>query len=410
MPLHRAHDKLWTPYARKRSSTAGPVVTGSIQRGKQPLMSMTKKLLTIAATGAVAISLAACSSATGGNASGAGANASDCNVGISMPTRSLERWINDGEQLQKQLKDAGCTVDLQYADNKTDQQISQIQNQVAGGSKILVIAAIDGKALAPVLDEAKKQKATVIAYDRLINGTKNVDYYATFDNYKVGQLQGQFIVDKLGLKDGKGPFNLEPFAGSPDDNNAKFFFSGAWDVLLPYIQSGKLVVPSGKAPKSNDGWASIGIQGWASDKAQAEMDNRLSSFYSGGSKVNVVLSPNDSLAVGIEASLKSAGYAPGADYPIITGQDADKANVKAILAGEQSMTVWKDTRALGTQVFSMIQDVAAGKTPKVNDTKTYNNGEKVVPSYLLDPEVVVKDDVKTKLVDSGFIKASDVGL
>ncbi|SMG14578.1 multiple monosaccharide ABC transporter substrate-binding protein [Agreia pratensis] len=370
----------------------------------------TKRLLAVLATSAVALSLAACSSSPATTDGASGDAIKDCNVGISMPTRSLERWINDGEQLQKALEDAGCTVDLQYADNKTDQQISQIQNQVAGGSKILVIAAIDGKVLAPVLDEAKKQKATVIAYDRLINGTDNVDYYATFDNYKVGTLQGQYIETQLGLKDGKGPFNLEPFAGSPDDNNAKFFFSGAWDVLQPYVEKGQLVVPSGKAPKSDDDWASIGIQGWASDKAQAEMDNRLSSFYTGDQKVNVVLSPNDSLAIGIEASLKSAGYAPGSSYPIITGQDADKANVKAILDGEQSMTVWKDTRALGDRVFQMIKSIAAGDEVEVNDTKTYDNGNKVVPSYLLDPEVVVKDDVQTKLIDSGFLKASDVGL
>jgi len=370
----------------------------------------TKRLLAVLATGAVALSLAACSSGSETTDGASGDAIADCNVGISMPTRSLERWINDGEQLQKALEGAGCTVDLQYADNKTDQQISQIQNQVAGGAKVLVIAAIDGKVLAPVLDEAKKQDATVIAYDRLINGTDNVDYYATFDNYKVGTLQGQYIEEQLGLKDGKGPFTLEPFAGSPDDNNAKFFFSGAWDVLLPYVEKGQLVVPSGKSPASDDDWASIGIQGWASDKAQSEMDNRLSSFYTGGQKVDVVLSPNDSLAIGIEASLKSAGYAPGDAYPIITGQDADKANVKAILDGEQSMTVWKDTRALGDRVFQMIQSIAAGDEVEVNDTKTYDNGNKVVPSYLLDPEVVVKDDVQSKLIDSGFLKASDVGL
>ncbi|MBG6056850.1 putative multiple sugar transport system substrate-binding protein [Cryobacterium sp. MP_M3] len=373
-------------------------------------MTTTKRLFTIVATGAVALSLAACSGTTTGSTGSTGAAIADCNVGISMPTRSLERWINDGEGLKTQLEDAGCTVDLQYADNKTDQQISQIQNQVAGGAKILVVASIDGKVLSPVLAEAKKQDATVIAYDRLINGTKDVDYYATFDNYKVGQLQGEFIEAQLGLADGKGPFNLEPFAGSPDDNNAKFFFSGAWDVLLPYVESGQLVVPSGKAPKSNDEWTTLGIQGWASDKSQAEMDNRLSSFYGNGAKVNVVLSPNDSLAVGIEASLKSAGYKPGADYPLITGQDADKANVKAILDGAQSMTVWKDTRTLGKQVFTMIQSIAAGDTVEVNDTKTYDNGKKVVPSFLLAPEVVTKDDVQTKLIDSGFIKASDVGL
>lgn len=372
-------------------------------------MSTTKKILALAAAGVFALTLASCSSGTSGGSDGAAAGA-DCNVGISMPTRSLERWINDGDQLKKLLEDAGCKVDLQYADNKTDQQISQIQNQVAGGSKILVVAAVDGKVLAPALAEAKKQDATVIAYDRLINGTPDVDYYATFDNYKVGKLQGEYIEKALDLANAKGPINLEPFAGSPDDNNAKFFFSGAWDVLLPYVESGVLVVPSGQSPSSDDDWASIGIQGWASDKAQSEMDNRLSSFYTGGSKVDVVLSPNDSLAIGIEASLKSAGYAPGADYPIITGQDADKANVKAILAGEQSMTVWKDTRTLGKQVFEMIQEIVAGKDVTVNDTKTYDNGDHVVPSYLLDPEVVVKDDVQSKLIDSGFIKASDVGL
>ncbi|MCE1175279.1 MAG: substrate-binding domain-containing protein, partial [Propionibacteriales bacterium] len=198
--------------------------------------------------------------------------------------------------------------------------------------------------------------------------------------------------------------------GSPDDNNAKFFFSGAWDVLLPYVQKGTLVNPSGKAPKSNDEWTTIGITGWKSAGAQSEMDNRLSSNYAGGKKVQAVLSPNDSLAIGIEASLKAAGYKVGVDWPLITGQDGDKANVKAILAGEQSMTVWKDTRKLGAQVFKMIQQIVKGETVEVNDTKTYNNGVKVVPSYLIEPEVVVKDQVQSKLIDSGFLKASDVGL
>jgi len=374
-------------------------------------MSMTKKLMALAVVGGLAASLAACSSGGSTDAGSTdGASVADCNVGISMPTRSLERWINDGEGLQKQLTDAGCTVDLQYADNKTEQQISQIQNQVAGGSKILVVAAIDGETLGPVLADAKKQDITVIAYDRLINGTPDVDYYATFDNYKVGQLQGQYIEEQLGLKDGKGPYNFEPFAGSPDDNNAGFFFHGAWDVLQPYVDNGQLVIPSGKNPQGEDGWKSIGILGWGSDDAQAEMDNRLSSFYSGGQKVDVVLSPNDSLALGIEASLKSAGYTAGEGYPVITGQDADKANVEAILNDLQSMTVWKDTRELGKRVFEMIQSISAGEEVEVNDTETYDNGVKVVPSYLLDPEVVVKDDVQSKLIDSGFLKASDVGL
>jgi putative multiple sugar transport system substrate-binding protein len=326
-----------------------------------------------------------------------------------MPTRSLERWINDGEGLQKLLQADGCKVDLQYADNKTDQQISQIQNMVANGANFLVIAAIDGTTLGPVLDTAAKAGAKVIAYDRLILGTPNVDYYATFDNYGVGKLQGQYIETTLGLKDGKGPFNLEPFAGSPDDNNAGYFFAGAWDVLSPYVSSGKLVVPSGKAPKTDADWKAIGIQGWLPATAQAEMDNRLASFYAGGKKVDVVLSPNDSLAQGISQSLQLAGYT-AAKFPVLTGQDGDKASVKNILDGVQSMTVWKDTRLLGQRVEMMIKSIMAGTTPEVNDTKTYNNGVKVVPSYLITPEVVTKDTVKTKLIDSGFLKAADVGL
>jgi putative multiple sugar transport system substrate-binding protein len=311
--------------------------------------------------------------------------------------------------LKTNLDDAGYTTDLQYAENDTDTQISQIQNQIASGADVLVIAAIDGSVLAPVLQDAADEGIQVIAYDRLINGTENVDYYATFDNYLVGQLQGQYIVDQLDLDNAEGPFNLEPFAGSPDDNNAKFFFSGAWDVLTPYIEEGKLVVKSGKEPASNDDWASIGIQGWESAGAQDEMENRLATFYT-DDKVDVVLSPNDSLAQGIAEALASSGYTPGSEWPLLTGQDADKASVINLLADKQSMTVWKDTRKLGEQVFAMIESLKAGEDPEVNDEETYDNGEKVVPSYLLTPEVVVKDDVQSKLIDSGFLTAGDVGL
>ncbi|KZX21710.1 Multiple sugar-binding periplasmic protein SbpA precursor [Rathayibacter tanaceti] len=213
-------------------------------------MKFSRGITTLAAAGIISLGLAACS-ASPANSGGAGGESAegDCSVGISMPTRSLERWINDGEGLQKQLEGEDCTVDLQYADNKTDQQISQIQNQIAGGSKILVVAAIDGEALAPVLAEAKKQNATVIAYDRLINGTPDVDYYATFDNYKVGQLQGQYIEKTLDLANAAGPFTLEPFAGSPDDNNAKFFFSGAWGILQPTSRAGSSPSPRASRPR-----------------------------------------------------------------------------------------------------------------------------------------------------------------
>ncbi|MGI5239507.1 multiple monosaccharide ABC transporter substrate-binding protein [Dactylosporangium sp. CA-139066] len=372
-------------------------------------MSKTLRLLAATALAALLATTSACSKTRNDNGDTA-ADSGPALVGIAMPTRSLERWNNDGAHLEDLLKKAGYKTSLQYADNKVDQQITQIQNMINDKAKILVIASIDGTALAPVLQTAADKKIKVIAYDRLINSTPNVDYYATFDNYKVGQLQGQFIVSQLGLDQGKGPFNLEPFSGSSDDNNAKFFFAGAWDVLKQYVDSGKLVIPSGKKLASNDDWKTVSINGWKSEGAQAEMDNRLNSFYTGGKKVQVVLSPNDSLALGIAQSLDSHGYKPGGDWPILTGQDGDLANTKNILAGKQSMTVWKDTRTLGDQVAKMVDAISKGGTVETNDTKTYNNGVKVVPSYLLPPVVVTKDDVKSKLVDSGFLKASDLGL
>lgn len=363
-----------------------------------------------AVAAATTLALGACSAERSGeDAVSESGSPEDTLVGIAMPTRSLERWNNDGTHLDELLAEAGYETSLQYADNKVDQQITQIQNMVNDGADILVIASIDGTALGPVLQTAADQGVTVIAYDRLINDTENVDYYATFDNELVGTLQGQFIAEQLDLEGGAGPFNLEPFAGSPDDNNAKFFFKGAWDVLSPYIESGQLVVPSGKAPASVDDWASIGIQGWTSATAQSEMENRLNSFYT-DKKVDVVLSPNDSLALGIEQALEGAGYAPGDDWPLITGQDADLANTKNILADKQSMTVWKDTRTLGDQVATMIDSIVAGEEPEVNDTETYDNGVKVVPAYLLEPQVVTKGDVETALVGSGFFDASDLGI
>lgn len=367
-------------------------------------MGVTRKLTALAVTGVMALGLSACSA--GGDGGSGGGGGEDGYVGVSMPTRSLERWNNDGANLQSQLEEQGYRTDLQYADNDTDQQISQIQNMVADGVDVLVVAAIDGTVLGPVLAEAAGQDITVIAYDRLINETPNVDYYATFDNYLVGQMQGQFIEETLGLADGAGPFNFEPFAGSPDDNNALFFFNGAWDVLSPYVDSGQLVIRSGKDTTVE----SLGILGWGSDDAQAEMENRLQSFYSDGERVDAVLSPNDSLALGIQQALVGAGYTAGDGWPTITGQDADLANVQAIVAGQQSMTVWKDTRALADRVALMIGQILAGDEVEVNDTETYDNGELVVPSFLLEPVVVTADTVTSTLVDSGYYDASELNL
>ena len=377
----------------------------------------TKAAAVLAGTALLLAGTAACSAERGGGAATGSATGTETGaaggggglIGIAMPTRSLERWNNDGANLEKLLGDMGYETSLQFADNKVDQQITQLQNMINQGAEVLVVASIDGTALGPVLENAQAAGISIIAYDRLINQTEAVDYYATFDNYKVGQLQGQYIIDTLGLETEAGPFNFEPFAGSPDDNNAKFFFSGAWDLLLPYVESGVLTVPSGKAPASNDQWTTIGIQSWESAKAQSEMDNRINSFYA-DSKVDVVLSPNDSLALGIAQSLDAAGYTPGMDWPLLTGQDADLANVKNMIAGMQAMTVWKDTRTLGQQVATMVDQIMKGEEVTVNDTETYDNGVKVVPSYLLDPQVVTPDTIQKDLVDSGFYTAAELGL
>jgi putative multiple sugar transport system substrate-binding protein len=327
-------------------------------------------------------------------------------IGIAMPTRSLERWNNDGAHLEELLTAAGFTTSLQYADNKSADQISQLENMINDGAKVLVIAPVDSESLGPVLEKAAAAGIKVINYDRFIQGTPNVDYYATFDNGLVGKLQGEFIVSTLGLDKGEtGPFNIEMFAGSPDDQNAGFFFRGAYDVLKPYLDSGVLTSPSGKVPTSADDWKTISIMSWNSQTAQSEMENRLNNFYPAGTKLDVVLSPNDSLAVGIAQALDGHGFTVGDNWPILTGQDGDVANVQNIIDGKQSMTVWKDTRALGDRVAIMVEQIITGQEVEVNDTSTYDNGVKVLPTYQILPEVVTKELVQPKLVDSGFIAA-----
>ncbi|ACE92335.1 MULTISPECIES: multiple monosaccharide ABC transporter substrate-binding protein [Rhizobium] len=318
-------------------------------------------------------------------------------VGIAMPTKASARWIDDGNNIVKQLQAAGYGTDLQYGDDDIPNQLSQIENMVTKGVKVLVIASIDGTTLSDVLQKAHDAGIKVIAYDRLIRDSGNVDYYATFDNFQVGVLQANSIVDGLGLKDGKGPFNIELFGGSPDDNNAFFFYDGAMSVLQPYIDSGKLVVKSGQT-----GMDKVGTLRWDPATAQARMDNLLSANYT-DAKVDAVLSPYDGLSIGIISSLKGVGYGTAAQpLPIVTGQDAEIPSVKSIIAGEQHSTIFKDTRELAKVTVAMVDAVMSGKEPEVNDTKTYDNGVKVVPSYLLKPVAVDKTNYKQILVDSGY--------
>ncbi|BAL77983.1 multiple monosaccharide ABC transporter substrate-binding protein [Bradyrhizobium cosmicum] len=322
-------------------------------------------------------------------------------VGIAMPTKSSARWIDDGNNMVRVLKERGYNTDLQYAEDDIPNQLSQVENMVTKGAKALVIAAIDGTTLSDVLKQAKAKGIIVIAYDRLIRGTPNVDYYATFDNFQVGVLQAQSIEQGLGLKDGKGPFNIELFGGSPDDNNAYFFYNGAMSVLKPYIDSGKLVVASGQM-----GMDKVATLRWDGATAQSRMDNLLSAYY-GNKKINAVLSPYDGISIGIISSLKGVGYgSAGQPMPIISGQDAEVPSIKAMLRGDQYSTIFKDTRDLAKVTADMVDAALAGKQVTVNDTKTYENGVKTVPSYLLKPVVVYKDNWEKVLVDSGYYKKS----
>jgi len=324
-------------------------------------------------------------------------------IGISMPTKSSARWIADGNNMVKVFKEKGYQTDLQYAEDDIPNQLAQIENMVTKGVKVLVVAAIDGTTLSDVLQKAADKGIKVIAYDRLIRNTKNLDYYATFDNYQVGVLQAGYIEKALDLKGGKGPFNIELFGGSADDNNAFFFYNGAMSVLKPYIDKGKLVVRSKQM-----GMDKVATLRWDGATAQSRMDNLLSAYY-GNAHVDAVLSPYDGISIGIISSLKGVGYGtPQQPMPVVTGQDAEIPSVKSIIRGEQRSTIFKDTRELAKVTVSMVDAVLSGKQPTINDTKTYNNGVKVIPSYLLKPVSVDASNWKEVLIGSGYYTEAQV--
>ena len=327
-------------------------------------------------------------------AMGTMANAEGEKIGVAMPTQDLQRWNQDGSNMKAELEAKGYEVDLQYAGNDSATQASQIENMIANGDQLLVVASIDGDSLGTVLAQAKEANIPVIAYDRLIMNTDAISYYATFDNYLVGKTQGEYLVDALDLENADGPFNLEIITGDPGDNNVNFFYGGAMDVLQPYIDEGKLVVPSGQIAKEE-----VATANWATDAAQSRFENILSSNYADGTNLDAVLASNDSTALGVENAL-AANYT--GEYPIITGQDCDIANVANIVAGKQAMSVFKDTRALASQVVEMVDAIISGEEVPVNDTETYDNGTGIIPSYLCEPVAVTQDNYKEMLIDSGY--------
>ncbi|MBE3638592.1 multiple monosaccharide ABC transporter substrate-binding protein [Mangrovicoccus algicola] len=326
-------------------------------------------------------------------------------VGIAMPTKSSARWISDGQSMVEQFEAAGYTTDLQYAEDDIPNQLAQIENMITKGVDVLVIAAIDGTTLSNALANAAASDIQVVAYDRLIRDSGDVDYYATFDNFQVGVQQATTLVE--GLKErfpDTKPWNVELFGGSPDDNNAYFFYDGAMSVIQPLIDAGDIAIPSGQS-----GMDTVGTLRWDGSLAQARMDNLLSASYT-DERVHGVLSPYDGLSIGIISSLSGVGYGSGDDMPmpIVTGQDAEIPSIKAILRGDQYSTIFKDTRELARVTVGMVDALLEGTEPEINDTETYDNGVKTVPSYLLSPVAVTEANWEEVILGSGYYTEDQV--
>ena len=330
---------------------------------------------------------------------------SEKTIGILMPTKSSERWINDGNDMVEELEKLGYKTDLQYAEDVVETQVSQAENLITKGVDCLVIANIDGESLTDVCQKANDAGIPVIAYDRLIKNTEYVDYYISFDNTLVGVQIGEYIEKALDLKNANGKsYNIELFAGSPDDNNAHMLYDGAMSILQQYIDNGSLVVVSGQTD-----FDTVCTLRWDGALAQSRMENILTANYSAGKKVDAVFSSYDGLSRGIVEALRSVGYGTAdLPWPVITGQDAETATVKSIISGEQTQTIFKDTRELANRAVKVVDAILKGGEVEVNDTETYDNGVKVVPSYLCTPISVDINNYKEVLIDSGYIEESEL--
>ena len=331
------------------------------------------------------------------------ASALAAKVGVSMPTKDLQRWNQDGAYMEEKLLEAGFEVELQFASNDVPTQLNQIETMIDNGCDVIVISAIEGSSLGAALDKAAEKGVKIIAYDRLLMDNGNVDYYATFDNYKVGTVQGTYVKDALDLDNAEGPFVMEITAGDPGDNNARYFYQGAIDVLKPYMDAGKIVVTSGQTE-----FDQVATPTWKTDVAQKRAEDILTANYADGKKLDVWLCSNDSTALGVTNALEDNYDVDANGWPIITGQDCDIANTKNMIAGKQSMSVFKDTRTLAAQVVKMIDQILKGEEVEVNDTETYNNNKKVVPSFLCEPVFGDSNNYKELLFDSGYYTEDDL--
>jgi putative multiple sugar transport system substrate-binding protein len=323
-------------------------------------------------------------------------------VGVSMPTKSLQRWNEDGEYLQAQFEAAGYEVELQYAgDNDVPTQVAQLENMILNGCTVLVITAIEATSLGTVLATAKDMGIKVVCHDRIIMDTDAVDYYATFDNFQVGEIQGQYVVDTLGLADGAGPFNIEFIAGDPGDNNAGYFFNGAMSKVQQYLDNGQLICVSGQTT-----FDQVATPKWTTATAQARMDDIIAAYYAGGTPLDVVLCSNDSTAQGATNALVAAGFEAGKNFPIITGQDCDIASVKNILKGTQSMSIFKDTRILAARTVTIVNSILAGEEVETN--ATVNNRVFDVPTYYCTPLFADINNYEALLIDTGYYTADEL--
>ena len=375
-----------------------------------------RRMFLLGAAGtAAAVTLAAC----GGEGAGSGgpdpdAEPSDLTVGVVMPTQTYERWVSDGNNIKEGLEEKGYTVDMQYADDDIPTQQQQLDQMITQEVDVLIIASIDGSALSAQLDAAAAAGIPTIAYDRLLTDSENVDFYVTFDNYEVGVNQANSLLYGLGLLDEnfepaddapEGPLSIELFAGSLDDNNAHLFWEGAIDTLQPYLDDGTLEVPSGQMDIDQ-----AATQRWEQETAQTRMENLLTTHYTGGKELHGVLAPADPLSRGIINALQNDGRGPSIEegLPVVTGQDSEIASIKLIADGIQHSTIFKDTRDLAEQAIVAAESFLEGGEPEANDTETYDNGMKVVPSYLLEVQMVLEENYEEIMIDSGYYTDEEV--